>query len=243
MNLEPFDVNAAANAMEEEYDENVQNAGECGLPTLPPPRDKTKKSALQCELGAMFDVSRDNINGVDIVAMPDANMKLPETNNPPRLSNVNPYENLAQRLSTRLKNSNSTSEVVAAAAAIPEKTLASVLKSDDKCFTSKEENYMLKEIFSPPGRNIPFDSIAAHLDMSAVSLKRHYLNLMLCKRKGDSEVEDKMKAAMTEAFMPHYSEDILSKMKKDIHDTMGSLDVFESLGQIDELENVVPHPV
>ena len=38
---------------------------------------------------------------------------------------------------------------------------------------------------------------------------------------------------MTEAFMPHYnSEDIMSKMKKDIHDTMGGLDVFESLGQV-----------
>ena len=142
-----------------------------------------------------------------------------------------------------MKSSNSTSEVVAAAAAIPEKTLASVLKSDDKCFTSKVENYMLKEIFSRPGKKIPWDSIATHLDVSAVSLERHYRNLLRWNREKKSEVEDKMKAVMKEAFMPHYSEDIMSKMEKDIHDIMGRLDVFESLGQIDELKNVVPHPV
>ena len=53
------------------------------------------------------------------------------------------------------------------------------------------------------------------------------------------ETEDKMKAAMKEEFMPH----IMSKMTKDIHDIMDKLDVLESLGQVDELENVVPHQV
>ena len=65
-----------------------------------------------------------------------------------------------------------------------------------------------------------------------MSLERHYQNLMSQKRKGDSKTEDNIKAAMTEAFMPHYSEDIRSKMKKDIHDTMCGLDVFKSLGQV-----------
>ena len=42
MNLTPFDANAAANAMKEDYDENEQNAGHCGLPT---PLHKVKQKS------------------------------------------------------------------------------------------------------------------------------------------------------------------------------------------------------
>ena len=139
----------------------------------------------------MLAPDRDEVNGMTVVVMPDAHMKLPVTNKPPPLSKENPHKNLEQRLSTRLKNSNSTGEVVATAAAISEETLASVLKSDDKCSTSKEENYMLKEILSRKQYKKPWGSIATHLEMSAVSLERHYQNLLMWKREGDREAETK----------------------------------------------------
>ena len=87
---------------------------------------KQKSQTLNANLKLIFDENQDSVNGVDIVVIPDAKMKLPETNNPPRLPKENPH---------RLKNSNSTAEAVAAASAITEETLASVLKSDDKCFS------------------------------------------------------------------------------------------------------------